>query len=219
MYINNSGINAIQETCIALSEGDVEKGRDVIRTKYPHQKPANRRKSFTIREQLAIFLRDGFIDRYSGGKLIFPGVLSILSEIIPDVFPVHENWKTDQCHQAWWDLFPSIDHIVPLAFGGTNDEDNLVCTSMKRNMAKATSSLEEIGWKVYPPGNLEEWDGMLAWFIDYVENHPDVLDNTYTKGWYEICCEMANTSELIDALKWHSNNHIPQSVTRPTSSN
>ncbi len=132
-------------------------------------------------------MRDGFIDRYSGGRLIFPGVLSILSDTLPDVFPVHENWKTDQCHQAWRDLFPSIDHIVPLAFGGTNDEDNLVCTSMKRNMAKATSSLEELGWEICPAGKLDEWDGLLSWFIRYVQMHPEALNNSYTRGWYSTC--------------------------------
>ena len=143
------------------------------------------RKSFTKKEQLAIFMRDGFIDRYSGGKLIFPGVLAILSSTMPDVFPYHDNWKTDQCHQAWWDLFPSIDHIVPLAFGGTNDEDNLVCTSMKRNMAKATSSLEEIGWELHPAGKLPEWDGMMLWFVTYAQRYHQIRDNAYIREWYE----------------------------------
>jgi hypothetical protein len=190
MNKNEVGIDAICEACVALSDGDIEKSREIIGTKYPHQKPLKQRKSFTKKEQLTIFMRDGFIDRYSGGRLIFPGVLSILSDILPDVFPVHENWKTDQCHQAWWDLFPSIDHIVPLAFGGTNDEDNLVCTSMKRNMAKATSSIEEIGWKIYPAGKLSEWDGMLLWFWEYCRRNPEALDNSYTRGWYETCRDM-----------------------------
>ncbi len=190
MNKNEVGIDAICEACTALSDGDIEKGREIIGTKYPHQKPLKQRKSFTKKEQLTIFMRDGFIDRYSGGRLIFPGVLSILSDTLPDVFPVHENWKTDQCHQAWWDLFPSIDHIVPLAFGGTNGEDNLVCTSMKRNMAKATSSLEEIGWTIHPAGKLSEWDGMLLWFWEYCRRYSDALDNSYTRGWYETCRDM-----------------------------
>ena len=190
MNKNDAGVGAICEACAALSNGDVDKGKEIIRTKYPHQKLLKQRKSFTKKEQLSIFMRDGFIDKYSGGRLIFPGVLAILSEIMPDVFPVHENWKTDQCHQAWWDLFPSIDHIVPLAFGGTNNAENLVCTSMKRNMAKATSSLEEIGWELCPAGKLDEWDGLLSWFTRYVKMHPETLDNLYIRGWYEICRDM-----------------------------
>ncbi len=190
MNKNDVGIDAICEACTALLDEDIDRGKEIIRTKYPHQKPMKQRKSFTKKEQLTIFMRDGFIDRYSGGRLIFPGVLAILSSTMPDVFPVHDNWKTDQCHQAWWDLFPSIDHIVPLAFGGTNDEDNLVCTSMKRNMAKATSSLEEIGWELHPAGKLHEWDGLLLWFLQYVQMHPKALDNSYTCGWHATCRDM-----------------------------
>ena len=180
------GSLAINEVCQALSIGDIEKGREIIQKKYPHKKPLKARKSFTPKEQLKIFLRDGFIDRYSGNKLIFPGVLCILSHLLPDVFPYQTNWKTDECHQAWWNLFPSIDHIVPLAFGGTNDEGNLVCTSMKRNLAKSTSTLEEIGWKIYPAGNLNDWDGLFYWFMNYVEKNPELLQNNDIKKWYKV---------------------------------
>lgn len=180
------GSLAINEVCQALSVGNIEKCREIIQKKYPHKKPLKNRKSFTPKEQLKIFLRDGFIDRYSGNKLIFPGVLCVLSELLPDVFPYQTNWKTDECHQAWWNLFPSIDHIVPLAFGGTNDEENLVCTSMKRNLAKSTSTLEEISWKIYPAGNLKDWDGLFSWFMDYVEKNPELLQNNDIKKWYKV---------------------------------
>ena len=112
-----SPVNAIKQTCTTLTVGDIEQAKYIIRTKYPHVKPFKKRKSFTKKEQIALFMRDGFIDRYSGERLIFPGVLCVLSATLPDVFPCHANWKTDETHQAWWDLFPSIDHIVPLAFG------------------------------------------------------------------------------------------------------
>ncbi len=184
MTANERAVDAVIETCAALTGGDVAQAAEVIRTKYPHAKPLKKRKTFTRKEQIALFMRDGFIDRYSGERLIFPGVLCILSATLPEVFPCHANWKTDETHQAWWDLFPSIDHIVPLAFGGTNDDDNLVCTSMKRNMAKSTSALEQIGWTVHPPGKLEDWDGLTAWFMNYVGSHPALLLNNDVNDWY-----------------------------------
>ena len=179
------GVLAINKVCNALSANDFENGREIIKNEYPHKKPLKTRKSFTKKEQIKIFLRDGFIDRYSGDKLIFPGVLCVLSHLLPDVFPYQTNWKTDECHQAWWNLFPSIDHIVPIAFGGTNDEENLVCTSMKKNLAKSTSTLEEIGWKIYPAGNLQDWDGLFSWFMNYVEKNPELLQNNDIKNWYK----------------------------------
>ena len=190
MKDNEVGIIAISEVCNALLENNLDKGREIIQNKYPHKKPLKTRKSFTKKEQLAIFMRDGFIDRYSGDKLIFPGVLCILSYLLPDVFPYQTHGKTDECHQAWWNLFPSIDHIIPLAFGGTNDEENLVCTSMKRNMAKSTSTLEEIGWKIYPPGNLEDWDGLLTWFVKYVGKKPELLEDNSIQSWYKVSCSV-----------------------------
>lgn len=184
MIANERAVDALAETCAALSAEDVAQAGEVIRTKYPHVKPLKKRKTFTKREQIALFMRDGFIDRYSGDRLIFPGVLCILSETLPEVFPYHPNGKTDECHQAWWDLVPAIDHIVPLAFGGTNDDDNLLCTSGKRNMAKSTSTLEQIGWTIHPPGKLEDWDGLTAWFMNYVGENPALLLNNDVNNWY-----------------------------------
>ena len=95
-----NGVRAIAETCVALSEGNFDKGREIISEKYPHKKPLKPRKSFTKKEQLKIFLRDGFIDRYSGDPLIFPGVLCILSCLVSDVFPYHAHGNMAKCHQA-----------------------------------------------------------------------------------------------------------------------
>ncbi len=76
------------------------------------------------------------------------------------------------------------------------DEDNLVCTSMKRNLAKSTSSLKEIGWTIFPPGKLEDWDGLLSWFMKYIPRHQELLENNDIRRWYEICYSM----EIIDTL-------------------
>jgi hypothetical protein len=43
---------------------------------YPHPKMMH---TFTEMQALSIFLRDSFIDRYSGSRLLFPQVLRVLS--------------------------------------------------------------------------------------------------------------------------------------------
>lgn len=80
---------------------------------------------------------DGFLDRYSGTKLVHPGVLRILSVLLPEEFPFHRNWLMTQSHVAFWELFPTIDHRVPVAHGGEDTESNWVSTSMLRNSVKA----------------------------------------------------------------------------------
>jgi hypothetical protein len=58
-------------------------------------------------------MRDGFCDRYSGDRLIFSGVLRVLSDLFPLEFQWHPNWKIGACHNFYWLLQPTIDHIVP----------------------------------------------------------------------------------------------------------
>jgi len=109
-----------------------------------------------------IFIRDGFIDRYSGTRLIFPGVLRVLSKLLRTDFPFHPNWKMSATHPAYWELFPTIDHVVPVTRGGVYDESNWVTTSQLRNSAKGLWTLDELGWELYPPGDYASWNGLMG---------------------------------------------------------
>ena len=87
-------------------------GRDVIRwgtqarVPYPRSPlPATKRRP-TMRTSTALFLHDGFMDRYSGDRLVFPGVLRLLSHLFPADFPYHPNWKFGLGHPWYWDLYP-----------------------------------------------------------------------------------------------------------------
>ena len=40
----------------------------------------------------------------------------------------------------------TIDHVIPVARGGADDESNVVTTSMLRNSAKSNWLLDEVGW-------------------------------------------------------------------------
>jgi HNH endonuclease len=128
------------------------------------------------------FLRDGFIDRYSGDRLIFPPVLRVLSLTMRESFPFHTNWKMSETHPAYWDLCATIDHMTPVSRGGADDKSNWATTSMARNAAKGNSTLEQIGWTLHPPGDVRDWDGLTAWFTRYIGAHPEHHSNRYVLG-------------------------------------
>jgi len=174
----------IAEVCDAVGNGLLDDARIVLQQRYPFT-PVNREKrQYNDYQKTCVFLRDGFVDRYSGEKLVFPPVLRLLSKLMPEEFPFHKNWKISECHAAYWQLFPSIDHIVPVARGGANEESNWVCTSQLRNSAKSNWLLEELGWRLHDPGDLRDWDGLLGWFMNYALRNPETLDDAYSHSWY-----------------------------------
>ncbi len=89
-----------------------------------------------------------------------------------------------ESHIVYWELYPTIDHIVPVARGGADDETNWVSTSMIRNSAKSNWTLEELGWQLLPPGDYTQWDGLMGWFLKYIEQDPTHLQNNYLKRWH-----------------------------------
>jgi hypothetical protein len=132
----------------------------------------------------AVFVRDGFIDRYRGGRLVFPAALRLLSRYLPRAFPFQRHWKMSACHIAYWELCATIDHVVPKALGGTDSETNWVSCSMLTNNIKANWTLEELQWQLQPAGQIGEWDGLLGWFIRQVANDQAVLQDPYIKRWH-----------------------------------
>lgn len=176
--------NIIKSACLALNEGDKDKCSQIINENYPFKYIETKNRSYTKTKLVKIFSRDGFVDRYSGKRLVFPGTLMILSKELPNDFPYQKNWKMSECHIAYWHLYPTIDHIVPIARGGSNDDDNLVCTSMVRNNSKSIFTLEELGWTLYPKGNMNEWDGLINWFVNYIDKHNMLLNDNYISEWY-----------------------------------
>jgi len=175
----------ISRVCKALAEEEIEVAKSIIEMEYPHRPLKATGRNYTEYQSTIIFIRDGFIDRYSGKRLVFPPILRLLSKLIPEVFPFQKNWKMTECHIAYWQLFPTIDHIIPVASGGQDEDRNRVTTSMLRNSAKSNWLLEDLGWELYPPGELKEWDGLIHWFIEYVENHPGSLNVPYIYKWHK----------------------------------
>src|SRR5258708_31777576 len=88
----------LRAACDALLNGNKDDAQEIIRIDLPFTgQPTQARKYSEIQKTL-IFMRDGFIDRYTGKKLVYIGTLRLLSFLMPVEFPFHPNWKVDSCH-------------------------------------------------------------------------------------------------------------------------
>jgi hypothetical protein len=162
--------DTIAEVCKLLAADSHDEAAATLRRRYPFEPVAKSGRKYTEYQSVLVFLRDGFTDRYSGARLINPGVLRLLATLLPDEFPADPNWRMEVSHIAFWELFPTIDHIVPVARGGEDEESNWVTASMLRNSAKGNALLDEIDWSLQRPVPRGTWDGLTAWLIDYVGN-------------------------------------------------
>ncbi len=164
MHIEDKA-GVLKQVSELLSANRLVDAASYIRQAYPFEPVEKSTRKYTPRQMTQVFNRDGFIDRYRGTRLVYPPALRLISMALPERFPYHKNGKMTVGHFAYWELFPSIDHIVPVAHGGKDEEANWVCCSMLTNQIKANWTLEELEWELKPPGDLTKWDGLLNWFI------------------------------------------------------
>jgi hypothetical protein len=174
----------LSAVCDALDSDRLSDAAQIIAREYPLHVAQVSKRAYSKADCIRVFARDGYVDRYSGERLVFPGVLRLLSLMLPNEFPFHRNWKVSVTHPAYWDLFPTIDHLIPIARGGADEESNFVTTSMLHNSAKANWTIEELGWHLHPEGKLRDWDGLRAWFLSQVDKNPKWLKNAYVKEWH-----------------------------------
>lgn len=178
--------NIISDIAFLLLENNKNEAKTIICQEYPHTYYEIEKRTYTIAQKMNQFISDGFIDRYTGKKLLNPGMLKIISYYFPNEFPYHPHWKMTETHIAYWDLIPTIDHIYPIAKGGEDDEKNWVTTSMKNNSIKSNYTIDEIHWKLYPKGDISEWDGLTSIFLQLVKNDKELLNDAYIKSWYNV---------------------------------
>lgn len=177
-------INTIIEATSFIAVGDVLSAEQTIKEGYPFEPVKKDGRNYTTKQMVEQFYRDGFIDRYSGEKLLNPGMLRAMSEKMPDVFPFQAHWKTDECHMAYWDYQPTVDHIYPIALGGKDEPANWASTSMVNNSAKSNFTLEQLHWTLKPAGNIKDWDGLSVQFIKIVEQDESLLKINKIRDWY-----------------------------------
>ena len=176
------GPDILQSVCEAVEAGQPVLAATTLADHYPFQPFTNAGRRYTAAQSTRVFMRDGFIDRYTGKRLIFPGTLRLLSQMFPTEFPFHNNWRTDACHFAFYELFPTIDHVHPVSRGGADQANNMVSTSMLKNAAKANFTLDELGWQLFPPGDLASWDGLTGWFIRQAQISAGAM-SPYLRRW------------------------------------
>ena len=169
-----------------LLENNKTAAKSIISQEYPHTYYEIEKRTYTIAQKMNQFIIDGFIDRYTGDKLLNPGMLKIISHYFPNEFPYHSHWKMTETHIAYWELIPTIDHIYPIAKGGVDDEKNWVTTSMKNNSIKSNYTIDEIHWSLYPRGDISDWDGLTTTFLQLVRSDKELLNDAYIKSWYKV---------------------------------
>lgn len=182
--MNYSEIETLIQATNFLNNKNYLLAEKIINENYPFVPTRSKGRHYTIKQMVAQFFRDGFIDRYTGNRLLNPGILRILSEFLPNAFPYQAHGKTDECHIAYWDYQPTIDHIYPVSLGGKDTPENWATTSMRNNLAKSNSTLEQIGWTLKSPGDIHNWDGLSKTFIEIVEENPSLLKINRIKNYY-----------------------------------
>ena len=187
MNANPDHIPLVLDVCRELEEGKTANARERAQSGWPFEPQERTRRNLSPTRLMDLWVRDGFVDRYTGQRLLYPGALRLLSVLMPEDFPYHSNWKLDECHMIHWELYPSHDHVHAAALGGSNDLDNLVTCSMRTNAKKGHWTLEELGWTMRDPGNIEGWDGQTSWFVRMIEISPSLIEkHSALRTWYAI---------------------------------
>lgn len=185
---NTEKIDIIHQVFTGILDGDMDHAKAAL-SAYPFQAVEYEKRSYTNKTKMEQFVKDGFIDRYSGEKLLNPGVLRVISCVLPAQFPFQAHWKMSECHTAYWELTPTIDHIVPIARGGEDRPENWATTSMMHNLIKSNWTMEQMQWKLHRAGNLEVWDGMTRDFVMLIEKNPQLKEVGFIAEWYRLSRE------------------------------
>lgn len=194
--MNDTKIEALIQAAVHLHNNDCCSAEKAIAENYPFTPIKSEGRNYTTKQMMEQFFRDGFVDRYSGKRLVNPGLLRIISEMLPEAFPYQAHWKTDQCHMAYWDFQPTVDHIHPVSLGGKDAPENWATTSMVNNSAKSNFTLEQLGWTLKDKGNIQDWDGLSKMFVDIVEQNKSLLNIGRIKDYYKATKEIMEDFSL-----------------------
>jgi len=217
MKLSDDKADVVESVCKALLDERVEEAKALARTLYPFQPipPKNRRlpriarargrttatakrRAPTPQMSLEIWRRDGFLCRYTGTRLVLPQALELLSLILPNEFPYDNppHGAYIRTHIAMWELWPAIDHVLPIATShdtvSANSVANLVTASALVNAQKSWATLDELGWALLPPEPLPNWDGLVSWYVSYLKQHNSWLGHASSgprlKRWFNLLC-------------------------------
>lgn len=92
-------ITTIKQSAESILTGNIESAKNVINKEYPFKKLKTEGRSYTDKEKYEQFVRDGFIDRYTGKSLlirIVKGVIILHAGCISISEPL-EDGRMSQC--------------------------------------------------------------------------------------------------------------------------
>ena len=112
----------LRTVCTFISSRDLDRAASTIQQDYPFETFITNKRKITLFQSIQVFLRDGFVDRYTGKRLVNPAVLRLIAALLPNDFPAHPHWKLSESHIGFWELFPTIDHVVPVTRGGEDSD-------------------------------------------------------------------------------------------------
>ena len=76
---------------------------------------------------------------------------------------------------------------------------NCVAKAAQHSAKKAVNSasiwscywtIEQLNWKLYPAGDINEYDGLTDLFVKLTENDLELFDDPYIKRWYKLSVGM-----------------------------
>ena len=73
----------LADVCAALSGNQLEEAGAILRKRYPFVPLINVGRRYSVRQMLTAFVRDGFIDRYCGARLVCVAALRLISKRLP----------------------------------------------------------------------------------------------------------------------------------------
>lgn len=115
-----------------------------------------------------VFLRDGFLCTYCGGRTIPRCILVAISDVFPDEFPYYAHYRRGTVHPAYWALAPEADHVLAHAGGGSSDPENLTTLHAMCNTRKSSLAADSLPLVSAMPAHDPEWDGLLSRYADVV---------------------------------------------------
>ncbi|SEA77648.1 hypothetical protein SAMN04515656_12923 [Eubacterium aggregans] len=190
--MNKPKAKIIEDIARSLINNNKQEAIDWIEQEYPFKRIKKSRRTYSDEQMCEVFMRDGFIDRYSGDRLVNIGMLKTISVFFSEEFPYQSHWKMTETHPAFWELAPTLDHVDPIAMGGLDEPSNWVTTSMMHNMVKSQWTLEQLNWQLHEPGDLLEWDGLTGYFLKIVVENEELLEDGLIKKWYLLSKAILN---------------------------
>lgn len=167
-------VEAISSVAFSIDNGDLELARELLKPIAGQRwhgsfklaaksdaiaAPTTAKRSVTDRDKATTYVKDKFVCCYCGRRVIPLAVLAGISDIFPDDFAYHTNYKRGEVHPAFW-IAPETDHLFAHARGGSSGIENLITLHAMCNVIKSDSYFEDLP-RVEHPKLTEEWTGLI----------------------------------------------------------